>query len=95
MLQARKMALQQMEGKTIMYTAMGSEWRQFGYPRKKRPLNSVILDRDIAESILDDVREFIANPQWYMDRGGLELECIHHYTALRNKATFRELYPPR
>ena len=60
-----------MEGKTIMYTAMGSEWRQFGYPRKRRPINSVILDRSIAEHILADVREFIANPQWYMDRGEL------------------------
>lgn len=68
-LQARKMALQRMEGKTIMYTAMGSEWRQFGYPRKRRPINSVILDQGIAENILTDVREFISNPQWYMDRG--------------------------
>ena len=67
--QARKMALQRMEGKTIMYTAMGSEWRQFGYPRKRRPIDSVILDRGIAENILSDVREFISNPQWYMDRG--------------------------
>ena len=67
--EARKMALQKMEGKTIMYTAMGSEWRQFGYPRKRRPIDSVILDRGIAESILSDVREFISNPQWYMDRG--------------------------
>ena len=68
-LQARKMALQRMEGKTIMYTALGSEWRQFGYPRKRRPINSVILDRGIAENILTDVREFIHTPQWYMDRG--------------------------
>jgi len=67
--QARKMALQKMEGKTIMYTAVGSEWRQFGYPRKRRPLSSVILDRGVGESILSDVQEFIKNPQWYTDRG--------------------------
>ena len=32
--EARQMALQNQEGKTLMYTAMGSEWRLFGYPRK-------------------------------------------------------------
>ena len=52
-----------------MYTAVGSEWRQFGYPRKRRPLSSVILDRGVGESILSDVQEFIKNPQWYTDRG--------------------------
>ena len=67
--QARKMALQKMEGKTIMYIPVGSDWRQFGYPRKRRPLSSVILDRGVGESILSDVQEFIRNPQWYTDRG--------------------------
>lgn len=38
-------------------------------PRRKRPLDSVVLARDLAERILDDVREFIDNPQWYYDRG--------------------------
>ncbi|XP_022098046.1 mitochondrial chaperone BCS1-like [Acanthaster planci] len=67
--QAREMALLKQEGKTIMYTAMGSEWRQFGYPRKRRPLSSVILDSEIAEDILGDAQEFINNPKWYSDRG--------------------------
>ena len=67
--EARKMALSKQEGKTVMYSAMGSEWRQFGYPRKKRPISSVILDRNISEKILDDVIEFTTNPSWYMDRG--------------------------
>eukprot|EP00731_Ephydatia_muelleri_P020781 Em0013g508a len=67
--EARQMALQQMEGKTIMYTALGADWKQFGYPRKRRPLNSVVLDRGVAESILADIKEFIGNPQWYTDRG--------------------------
>lgn len=66
---ARKLALKKEEGKTIMYTAMGSEWRQFGHPRKRRPISSVILDEGIAEHILSDVREFINTPQWYTDRG--------------------------
>ncbi|MCQ4062441.1 hypothetical protein FK516_31715, partial [Klebsiella pneumoniae] len=36
---ARELALQQQEGRTIMYTAMGAEWRQFGFPRRRRPLS--------------------------------------------------------
>lgn len=67
--EARQMALKEYEGKTIMYTAMGSEWRQFGHPRRRRPLNSVILDTGIAERIINDCREFIQNPSWYSDRG--------------------------
>ncbi|XP_050309165.1 mitochondrial chaperone BCS1 [Anthonomus grandis grandis] len=67
--EARQMALKQHEGKTIMYSAMGSEWRQFGHPRKKRPISSVILDTGISERILKDCQEFITNPSWYSDRG--------------------------
>ena len=68
-LKARKVALHQMVGKTIMYTAIGADWRQFGHPRKRRPLDSVILDHGVSEAILADIREFIEIPQWYMDRG--------------------------
>lgn len=67
--EARKLALTQQEGKTVMFTAMGAEWRQFGYPRKKRPLSSVVLDVGIAEGIVNDVKEFVSSPGWYMDRG--------------------------
>lgn len=69
---ARKLALKKEEGKTIMYTAMGSEWRQFGHPRKRRPITSVILDEGMADRILADVREFIGTPQWYTERGNVE-----------------------
>ncbi|KAL3874654.1 hypothetical protein ACJMK2_037636 [Sinanodonta woodiana] len=67
--EARQLALQQQEGRTVMYTAMGSEWRPFGYPRRKRPLQSVVLDKGVSESIVADVKEFISNPKWYMGRG--------------------------
>ena len=52
-----------------MYIPMGAEWRQFGYPRRRRPLDSVVLDSGITGTILADVLEFIKNPKWYMDRG--------------------------
>ncbi|XP_044752023.1 mitochondrial chaperone BCS1 [Coccinella septempunctata] len=67
--EARQMALKQHEGKTLMYTGMGSEWRQFGQPRRKRPIKSVVLDKGISDRILKDCHEFISNPSWYTDRG--------------------------
>ncbi|KAJ8983143.1 hypothetical protein NQ317_014718 [Molorchus minor] len=85
--EARQMALSQHEGKTIMYTAMGSEWRPFGHPRKKRPISSVILDDGISERIVSDCKEFISTPTWYIERGipyrrgkmsKLELQLVRH-----------------
>ena len=67
--EARTLAFQSTEGLTVMYSAMGSEWRPMGYPRRKRPLNSVVLDRGISEKIRDDIQEFIQKPKWYIDRG--------------------------
>merc|ERR1711931_482639 len=52
-----------------MYVPRGVEWIVFGQPRVRRPFNSVILDENIAENILDDVHEFIRNQKWYLDRG--------------------------
>lgn len=63
------MALKAHEGKTLMYTAMASEWRPFGHPRKRRPIDSVVLDNGIGERILTDCKDFISNPEWYSDRG--------------------------
>jgi mitochondrial chaperone BCS1 len=37
-------ALQREEGKTVIYTTSGTEWRRFGPARRRRPLHSVILD---------------------------------------------------
>ena len=63
------MALKQHEGKTIMYTALGSEWRQFGFPKKRRQLSSVVLDKNLSEDILEDCKDFINNSSWYTERG--------------------------
>jgi chaperone BCS1 len=46
-----------------------NEWRLFGHPRRKRPLNSVILDKGIFENLIKDVEHFLSNPHWYIDRG--------------------------
>lgn len=63
------MALKTMEGRTIVYTALGSEWRPFGHPQKPRPLSSVVLDDNVSERILKDVQKFICKPYWYIERG--------------------------
>jgi len=66
---ARQMALSSMSGKTVMYTVIGTDWRQFGHPRQRRPISSVVLDRGVSEEIVTDVREFISSVSWYRDRG--------------------------
>ena len=67
--ESRSMALKSQEGKTVMYTAKAGEWRPLGYPKKKRPIDSVILKKGLSEKILMDAREFIASDDWYMNRG--------------------------
>lgn len=67
--EARVLALKYTEGKTLLYTAMGPDWHQFGQPRKRRPLSSVVLSEGVSNNILADCREFIGNPKWYSDRG--------------------------
>jgi len=46
-----------------------NEWRLFGHPRRKRPLNSVILDHGIMDNLIADVDHFLSRPNWYIDRG--------------------------
>jgi len=67
--EARTIAMKQFEGKTITYVAVGTEWRQFGHAKNKRPLKSVVLNSGMSEKITADVQEFLKNPKWYADRG--------------------------
>ena len=57
------------EGKTTIYNSWGTEWRPFGHPRRKRPLESVVLDEGVKERIVEDVQDFLNTGQWYHDRG--------------------------
>lgn len=67
--EAHALAVAANEGKTVMYTARGTEWVPFGEARRKRPLDSVILDRGIKERIVADVKDFLARQSWYVSRG--------------------------
>lgn len=57
------------EGKLILYTSFAAEWRPFGQPRRKRPLDSVILAGGLAGRLMADLREFLASGPWYLERG--------------------------
>ncbi|CCH46848.1 Mitochondrial chaperone BCS1 [Wickerhamomyces ciferrii] len=67
--EAKTMALKAQEGKTVIYTSWGPEWRPFGQPKKKRMIGSVILDEGIKEGIVNDVQDFLGSGKWYFDRG--------------------------
>lgn len=67
--EAHALASKLHEGKTVVYTAKRMEWAPLGKPRDKRPLGSVILDDGVKESLVADVKKFLAARQWYVDRG--------------------------
>ena len=67
--EARDLAMRGHEGKLVIHTAWGIEWRPFGQPRQKRPLHSVVLESGVAENIEKDIKAFLDRRQWYADRG--------------------------
>lgn len=66
------------ENKTTIYTNWGSEWREFGQPRTKRVLESVVLDEGVAEKLLEDVQEWTNSADWYRDRGIPYRRLVHN-----------------
>ena len=75
---AKIAAMLKEEGKTVIYTGWGTEWRPFGLPRRRRPLHSVILRRNMAENISNDVKEFLRSSTWYVERGMCTLPITHN-----------------
>jgi chaperone BCS1 len=67
--EARDLAVSDNEGKLVIRTAWGLEWRPFGIPRRKRPLHSVVLGEGVSETIEKDVKTFLDRRKWYADRG--------------------------
>ena len=68
-MEAHQLAQQSTEGKIIVYNSRGTFWEKFGEPRRKRPLDSIILDEGVKERILADVEDFLSSSKWYYDRG--------------------------
>jgi mitochondrial chaperone BCS1 len=67
--EARDLAVRDHEGKLVIHTAWGTEWRPFGLPRRKRPLHSVVLDQGVSESMEKDIKAFLDRRRWYAERG--------------------------
>ena len=67
--EAQAMALEREVGRTVVYNPIGHDWRAFGDPKSVRVFDSVILDNGVAETIANDVSEFLKTKQWYADRG--------------------------
>jgi len=67
--EAHILAKMEQEGKTEMWTSKGMDWAKFGDSRRKRPIESVILDEGVKERIVADVKDFLDHRTWYMDRG--------------------------
>lgn len=66
---AKKAALSKEEGKLVIFTSYGPDWRPFGNPRKRRPLKSVVLESGISDKIKTDLLSFLNGSKWYYDRG--------------------------
>lgn len=67
--EARQLALASTQGKTVIFTSWGAEWRPFGHPRRVRELDSVVLDTDKKDELVGDVRRFLSRGPWYAKRG--------------------------
>lgn len=75
--EARDLAMVGQDGKLVIHTAWGIEWKPFGLPRRKRPLRSVVLAEGVSEKIERDLQSFLRRRQWYADRGAfIDLENI-------------------
>jgi chaperone BCS1 len=37
--------------------------------KKPRPLNSVVLDSNIAETVVNDIKRFMDSSEWYISKG--------------------------
>lgn len=67
--EAKESAERDVEGKTIIYTAWGVEWRAFGQPRKVRELESVVLSAGQRDRLYNDLVSFLNRGEWYARRG--------------------------
>lgn len=67
--EAERTNAQMEEGKLVVWTAWGQDWRPFGQPRRRRPLDSVVLADGVSKHLLSDLKDFLAAEQWYQSRG--------------------------
>ncbi|EIW75063.1 P-loop containing nucleoside triphosphate hydrolase protein, partial [Coniophora puteana RWD-64-598 SS2] len=70
LLEAKKDYLASFEDKICVYVAnpSSSDWIPLA-TRPKRPIQSIILDSDVQNMVLEDVQEFMRSKAWYTERG--------------------------
>lgn len=68
--EALQAALNKDQGKTRIYALKryDENWEKV-QTKNPRPFNTVILDSNIAEEIINDIQSFKSNQKWYLDRG--------------------------
>ncbi|KAH9815819.1 BCS1 N terminal-domain-containing protein [Melampsora americana] len=67
--EAKTVSMKTEEGRIVIYTAWGAEWKPFGQPRTKRPITSVVLDQGVKENLVRDIEDFMGRAKWYAERG--------------------------
>jgi len=67
--EASELASRATEGRTVLLTPRSTDWEQFGNPKRKRPLSSVVLQPGMKEKIISDITTFLSARAWYLDRG--------------------------
>lgn len=53
----------------MVFTLNNLQWMPQGDAKRKRPFESVVLERGVAANIRSDVQEFLDARTWYLDRG--------------------------
>lgn len=86
--EARDIATRGQQGKVVIHTAWGAEWKPFGAPRRKRDVESVVLEEGVSERIENDVRNFLDRSKWYAQRGWPE--SLVYYLESFSEPMFKE-----
>uniref|UniRef100_A0A7I4Y0I0 Mitochondrial chaperone BCS1 n=1 Tax=Haemonchus contortus TaxID=6289 RepID=A0A7I4Y0I0_HAECO len=67
--EASQEAISKTETGLVVYQAVGPQWLRFGAPRRKRDIESVVLDGNVAQDLVADFQEFTTSSHWYSERG--------------------------
>jgi len=57
------------EKKLVIYKAVENCWCQLGGKKKKRPLDTIILNGEVITNLMEDIKAFLSLEDWYVERG--------------------------